>query len=173
MGQLFSQLGIAPAALLWQTLNFLVVLVVLYWYVYKPLAVLVAERSRKIEQGLADAARAAGELARAEEMYQQRMSDAEGEAVGVMRKAEQDAQTQAQRIITKGEERDAAMLAEARTLAERVREEEMLRLESEAKDFVQAVLQKTVELDPKHIDNALIEQAAAMVRAHHHAHKTV
>lgn len=169
MGQLFSQLGIAPVALLWQALNFIVVLAVLYRYVYTPLAALVAERSKKIEKGIEDALRAAGELARAEESYTKRMSEAESEAVGVMHKAQQDAQAQAQKIVAKGEERGDSIVQEARTLAERARDEEMQRLEGQAKEFVQAVLARTVALDPKLVDEALIAQAAGIVAAERRA----
>ena len=169
MGQLFSQLGVEPVALVWQALNFLVVLVVLYRFVYKPLGVVVALRSQKIQQGLDDAVRAAGELSRAEETYQKRLSEAEGEAVVVMRKAEQDAQSQAQKIVAKGEERGESIVQEARTLAERAREEEMQHLESQAKEFIRSVLEKTVALDPKHVDEALIAQAAAAIAAERRA----
>ncbi len=53
--------------------------------------------------------------------------------------------------------------ATAHMLAERARTEEMQNLEKEAKAFVQAVVAKTVELDPSQIDAKLIEQAAHMV----------
>lgn len=165
MGQLFSQLGVEPVALVWQALNFLIVLVVLYRFVYKPLGVVVSERSHKIQKGIDDAARALGELARAEESYQKRVSEAENEAVLVVRKAEQDAQSQAHKIVEKGEERSEQIIAEARTLAERAHAEEMQHLEQEAKAFVQSVVAKTVSLDPKAIDEALIAQAAEMVKA--------
>ncbi|PIR83341.1 hypothetical protein COU19_00945 [Candidatus Kaiserbacteria bacterium CG10_big_fil_rev_8_21_14_0_10_56_12] len=171
MSQLFSQLGIEPVALIWQALNFIVVLVVLFYFVYTPLSELVAERSKKIEKGLEDAVCAAGELSRAEEAFEARLSEAENEALGVMRQAEQDAQAHSQKLVAKGEERATAIVAEARTLAAHARDEEMWALEDRAKEFVTSVLAKTVALDPRAVDEALIAQAADLVRAELHAQK--
>ncbi len=168
MGQLLSQLGVEPAALLWQALNFLVVLVTLYYFVYRPLAVVVAERQSKIEQGLTDAKRATEELSQVEALRSVRMREAENEALGFLREAEEQAAKRAREMVAAGELRGTKILEEAHTLAQRIQEEEMHALEREATAFVQAVVAKTVELDPTAIDSALIAQAVQAVRATKH-----
>jgi F-type H+-transporting ATPase subunit b len=168
MSELFSQLGVNPIALFWQMANFAVVLVVLFYFVYRPLTELVAKRTKKIEEGLADAVRAKEELAQAETVYAEKLGQAEGEAFELVRRAETEASSRAKEIVQKGEERGAGIVAEARTLAESARAEEMRGLEQEAKAFVAAVLTKTVQLDPALVDAKLVEQAAEAVRAERH-----
>jgi F-type H+-transporting ATPase subunit b len=164
MGELFSELGIEPIALLAQAANFAVVLVALYYLVYRPLTTVVEERTKKIEQGLSDAIRAKDELARVDGVYAERMSEAEKEGTAIIKKSEGEARERATKIITDSAVRSADMLVEARTLAERTKDSEMRQLEAEAKEFVQAVITKTVGMEPDAIDAKLIEQAAKLVR---------
>ncbi len=169
MSDLFSQLGVEPAALLWQTANFAVVLGTLWYLVYKPLTSLVAERTSKIEKGLSDAVQAQAELARADADYAARLRDAEREGTDIVKRSEAEAQKRASSIITNGEARGESIVAEARTLAERARAEEFASLEAEAKAFVQAVVAKTVALDPSTVDAKLVEQAVAAIKSQKHA----
>lgn len=164
MGELFSELGVEPIALFWQTANFAVVFVALYYLVYRPLTTVVAERTKKIEQGLADAKHAKDELARVDDVYAKRISEAEQEGTTIIKKSEGEARDRATKIITDSAARSADMLVEARTLAERTKDSEMRQLEAEARAFVQAVVAKTVGMNPEAIDAKLIEQAAELVR---------
>ncbi len=169
MSELFSQLGINLPALIWQALNFLVVLVVLYFGVYRPLAKIVAQRRRVIEKGLEDAARAASEVERADAAFALRMNEAEVAALGVVNRAKSDADVVAKQIVAKGEERGEGIVKEARTLASRARAEEMVSLEREARSFIQAALEKTVGMSPKDVDTKLIDEAVRLVKSESHA----
>jgi F-type H+-transporting ATPase subunit b len=168
MSDLFTQLGIEPVAFLWQAANFAIVLGALWYLVYRPLTALVAERTKKIEQGIEDAAAARTALNRADTDYDARLRDAEREALALIKEGEQDARTRASAIIAHNESRGEAIIVEARMLAERVREEELAALEAEAKSFVEAVVAKTVELDPSAVDEKLVHEAVRLLRAEHH-----
>ena len=77
MSLLFSQLGISWGALLAQGTNFLIVLVVLWYFVYRPLARIVDERRVKIEKGLADAKEADDRLGQISEKERAVLIEAE------------------------------------------------------------------------------------------------
>ena len=165
MSELFSQLGVEPVALLWQTLNFAIVLVAMFYLVYRPLTKLVIERTNRIAQGLTDAEAAKTELARADHVYAEKIAVAEREGTAIVKQSESTAKERAAVIVNDGEARGAALIAEARTLAERVKASELAALEREAKSFVEAVVQKTVGLAPDAIDAALVDQAVKTLAA--------
>ena len=74
MNELFSQLGIDPKLLLAQGVNFVILLVVLTKFVYKPLMKMVEERRKKIELGI-----------KGGEKAEQIIKQAEQEKIGIIR----------------------------------------------------------------------------------------
>ncbi|HEY4518123.1 MAG TPA: ATP synthase F0 subunit B [Candidatus Paceibacterota bacterium] len=164
MSELFSQLGVNLPALIWQALNFAVVLVALTIFVYRPLSKMMSERAAKIAEGLRGADEAAERLHQIDVMRDKRMGEAEEEALVLIRKAGKDAEVHARNIITKGELRSEGIIKEAKTIAAREGEEAMRSVEHEARAFITSVLQKTVNLNPKDIDEKLIDQAVKLVR---------
>jgi|SRR3989338_626434 len=164
MSELFSQLGISLPALLAQGFNFLVVLVVLTFFVYRPLAKIVDERHRRIEDGLKHAKQADLLLAEIGEKEKHVLSEAEKIALSVIKEAEGKADERVKELVTEGEKKAAAIIKESRTLGERRAAEEWVSLEREAASFIKVAIAKTVELDPKHVDEKLIERAVLVLR---------
>ena len=164
MGDLFSQLGVNIGALIAQGVNFLVVLVVLTFFVYKPLMRVVDTRRQTIEKGLADAALADTRLTQIGEKESAVLAAAERTALGVVKQAEAQGVEVARGVVGKGEERAAVIIKEAKTLAERYKAEEMASLEREAVALVKSAIIKTVELAPKNVDEKLINEAMKSIR---------
>lgn len=164
MGVLFSQLGIGLPALLAQGFNFLVVLVVLTVFVYKPLAKIVDARRKRIEEGLEHAREADLKLAQIAEKEKQVLTEADKIALAMIKDAELKAGENARDIIAQGEKRASGIVKESRTLAERAIAEGMVTLEKDAVSFVKEVFLKTVELEPNNVDEKLIEQAVNILR---------
>ncbi len=163
MSALFSQLGINVPALIAQSVNFLIVLIVLTFFVYRPLVRLMDERKRKIEEGLRGAKLADERLAEIAKLVAKRAAEAEAEALVLMQSAKRDADLLTKDLVKAGEARSEAIVKEARTLASRGRAEQMVGVHAEARNFIRAVVEKVVGLNPKLIDDALIEQAVKML----------
>ena len=164
MADLFSQLGINLPSLLAQGVNFIIVLGVLTFFVYKPLARVVDERRARIEKGLADAKVAEEKLAGISALERERLAEAERTALAVIHQAEGKAGERGREIIASSELKASGIVKEAKTLAERQAAEEMVSLQKEAANFVKAAIVKTVELDPKLVDEKLIDEAVRVLR---------
>ncbi len=98
-------IGINLAALLTQIVSFLILFAVLYKLLYKPLLRVMDQRSARIREGMESARKAKEEAAR----------------------SEKEIQSQIQAARTEGQ----AMIAQARTVAARFRDEELARAREE------------------------------------------
>jgi F-type H+-transporting ATPase subunit b len=161
MQQLFDQLGINWELLLSQGVNFILLLIVLRVFLYKPLLKLLRDRREKIEGGLQKADEAERRLEEVDEIGKATIKRAEGEAIGILKKTELDAKVLEERLLAeaKRKEEDAV-----RTTAVRLRsqEEESRRaMEKEAGALVRLAITRTVELAPEKIDDALIAKAVS------------
>ncbi|MES2953452.1 MAG: ATP synthase F0 subunit B [Patescibacteria group bacterium] len=159
MSELFTNLGINGPALLAHGVNFLVVLVVLYFALYKPLLALVAEREQTISKGLLDAKHAERNLSDSEKQKALKIAEAEGEALRMIQKAEEEARTEGEKVRTLMQAKADGIVEEAKLIALRERKEVMDDVEEEAATFVRALFEKTVSLSPSLVDEALIAEA--------------
>lgn len=96
-------LGLDARALLWQVLNFAVLLLLLRLFAYKPVLKILEGRRRKIEESL----RTADELAAAKVALEQRVKEVVAEA-----------HSKSQQIITASERRAQALVAAAEVAAQ-------------------------------------------------------
>ncbi len=131
MNSTLEMLGIQWQKLIVQTIDFSVVLVVLWIFVYKPIFKILEERKAKIAEGLAGADRIKSELAKTEADRQKTLADAgdlankiiaeaRAAATRVTEQESQKAVAQAEQIIAKA--REAAAQERATVLAELKRE---------------------------------------------------
>src|SRR3989344_5353626 len=150
MQELFSQLGIDWRLFLSQAANFLILLAVLRFFAYKPLLKLLKDRRQKIEEGLRKSDEADRRLGEVNQMAKDRLKDADREALGILRETEE-----------KAKKLEEELLAQAKDKAEEAKRT----MRAEAAALVKAALVKAVELDPKKIDDALVEQAVKAANA--------
>ncbi|MBI5456651.1 F0F1 ATP synthase subunit B [Candidatus Kaiserbacteria bacterium] len=131
MTELFAAFGINWKLLLIQALNFGILLVILWKYLYTPVLKIIEDRKKKIEEGVQNADEAARKLA---------ASDGEGKEIVLQaaRKAEElvaEARTRAdekrQQMIVAAEERAEAILADASARAEEAKRQALLSSERE------------------------------------------
>jgi F-type H+-transporting ATPase subunit b len=159
MQQLLDQLGINWQLLLSQAVNFILLLIVLRIFVYKPLLKLLHDRREKIEKGLVQADEAERRLHEVDMIGKEKIRHAENEAVGILKKTELDAKILEEKLLAeaKRKEEDAVKSAAVRL---RSQEEESRRaMEKEAAALVRLAITRTVELSPEKIDDALIAKA--------------
>ena len=155
-----GSLGVDGKLFLAQLLNFGVVLLVMWKWVYTPLLKVMDERSKKIEQGLKDATDAAALRRSADEERDTIVLAARADAKRIVEEAAANAdtervaatartKTEVERIVTQGKER---LAMEKETLMASVR--------AEAADLVTAVAEKVLreKLDAA-ADKKLIKDA--------------
>jgi F-type H+-transporting ATPase subunit b len=164
MQQLFSQLGIDWRLILSQAANFLVLFAVLWFLLYKPLLKLLADRRKKIEEGIVKAEMADARLLEANETSKEKIKEAELAAQGIIRKTEGDAKVLEAKLLAKAKEKETAELADFQGILRSKEDASRRALDDEAKKLVKMAIAKTVALSPESIDDALIARAIKEVK---------
>ena len=165
MSELFEALGINGKALLVQGINFVVLLVVLNFAVYRPLLKIVKERREKIELGVRGGEEAAKRIEEAERIKGAKIREGEAQAVAIISSAEGVGQKRSSEIVAGAEKKAEYIVEDALATAAKKKQEEMGRVALEAQALVKEAIIKTVELDPSQIDEKLIQKAIHEVRA--------
>lgn len=135
MDQLLSAFGIDWRLLLAQGVNFGIVLVALWHFLYRPVLAQLAKRKELVAKGVEDARRAGEMLAGADSEASKRVMVAETEAGNIVAAARETATAEKVRLLKGAEERAAAVArdaearaAEAMAKAKRESEREVARL---------------------------------------------
>ncbi len=129
MQQLFSAFGIQLNLLIAQAVNFGLVMIALWYFLYKPVMTTLDERQKRIAQGVQDAEEAAEKLARADDAAAARVSAAESAADGIVASARETASSERSRIVSEAEARAEQVARDAEARAKE--EGERMRRESE------------------------------------------
>lgn len=164
MAELIYQFGIDWKLLIAQGVNFFILLVVLTIFIYRPLIKMIEERKKKIEFGLKGAEEAEKRLDEIEEIKTQKIIEADKKAVGIIGVAEKKAGVRFEEILGEADKKARALLAAAAKTSDLKKKEELERLANEANFLIKEAIIKTVELDPKAIDEKLVAQAAATIK---------
>lgn len=164
MSELLYQLGVDWKLLLSQAVNFLLLLALLTFFIYKPLLKIMQERRKKIELGVKGGEEAAKLIEEAEKIKEKKVSGAENLAIGIIKSAEQSALKQKEQILLEAKSRSDAFLRQAAEIAERRRQEQLLSLLAGARGLVKEAIVKTVELEPAKIDEKLIDEALGKIK---------
>ncbi|MDD2657633.1 MAG: ATP synthase F0 subunit B [Candidatus Pacebacteria bacterium] len=117
MSQLLSAFGIDWHLLLAQAVNFGIVLIALWYFLYKPVLAMLAKRQELVAKGVEDAGRASEMLAGADSEANSRITAAEGEAEGIVAAARETATAEKTRLLQEAEERAAAVARDAEARA--------------------------------------------------------
>ncbi len=148
MSELFNQLGINISLLAAQGVNFLLVLVVMMTFVYRPLIKLLKERRVTIEKGLADA-----------ELAQNRLIEIEAERTLIMYAAETEGRKRLEeaeeKAMIRGKELVASATGRAYEEAKRIMEDAQSELAHERKEMEQAVRAEAASLIVRGVEKIL------------------
>jgi len=159
MQDLISQLGIDWKSLLSQAVNFSLLLIALRIFVYKPVLGILKERRAKIEGGLVKAKEADERLSQVEEIGKERLKKADGEALGILRRAEEEAKVAEAKLLNEAKQKEAEALKRTEVLLLAKEEESRRRAEEGAVRLVKDAIIKTVGLSPDKIEDELIKRA--------------
>jgi F-type H+-transporting ATPase subunit b len=161
MDVLLEKLGIDWRLFLSQAVNFLILLVVLRLTVYKPLLALLHKRRQVIEEGVEKAKEADKRLGAISELQKEKLKEAEGKAVVLIKNAEEKAKAEGQKLLADAARREQELVEKAKRRAQDEREEVLGKARGEAVEMVKNILIKAVGVSPKAVDEALIEKIAA------------
>ena len=135
MEALFGAFGIKGSMLLAQAVNFAIVLTALWYFLYKPMHKVLAERQNVIAKGVEDAHKAEEKLAAADEESAMRVTTAEKTAEEIVAQSRAAASEERTKTVREAEERAAqiardadARAAEAMARATRESDKEIARL---------------------------------------------
>lgn len=118
MDQLFAAFGVSWKLLLAQAVNFGIVLVALWYFLYKPVMTTLEKRREVVAKGVEDARRAEEKLAGADSEAASRVTAADGEAQAIVTSARQAAAAQTATTLEEARERAARLEADAKARAE-------------------------------------------------------
>ena len=156
---LIGQLGIDWKLFLSQVVNFFILLIVLSFFVYKPLLNVIKERNKKIKEGLDKAEEADVRLKNIDNIGKEKIKEAEQQSINIIKDTEQKAKVLDQELQKKNEEKRELMQKEAEVQLKKQLEENKKVVLAQAADLVKKAIVKTVELNPDAIDDSLIKKA--------------
>lgn len=131
MEQLIHAFGIDARLIVIQIINFVVLVALLSYFLYKPVLKLLREREQKIAQGIKDAEAAASARARAEEERKAVLAAAHSEAEAVSSRAKEHAGTEAEEIVAAAREKAATIVAGAQVQGDELKAQALKQSEGE------------------------------------------
>ena len=136
-----TKFGVEWDILASQGLMFVILAVILYKFVFKPVIKTADERQRKIAQGLEDAQKARESLLECEKQCSQKISEAAMEASSIIAKTRDDAKAMIDRASAQAAEKAAEQMEHARLEIASERE----KMKAELKAELAALVVKTAE----------------------------
>ena len=148
MTALFDAFGIKGSLLLAQAVNFAIVLLALWYFLYKPIGKVLAERQQLVAKGVEDAEEAREKLAQADTEAASRVGAADVEAEGIVKSARSEAAEERAKMLRDAEARavQVAKDADARAAETAARQ----RRESE-KDIARLSILAAEKIIAKHL----------------------
>ncbi|RJR14446.1 ATP synthase F0 subunit B [Candidatus Parcubacteria bacterium] len=131
MAELFEAFGINWKLLLVQALNFGVLLLILWKFLYTPVLKLVDERRAKIAEGVKNAEEAEEKLQRSETEGKEIVATASREAEKIVASARERAEEKGSELLRTAETRAEAVLADAQARAEESKRQALKQSERE------------------------------------------
>ena len=144
-------LKIDPGLMIWTTITFVALLVVLWSVVWKPLLAMLDERERRIRDALSGAERARHEAERTLVEYRETLSKAEVEARERMQKATEQAHQERERIVSESHHQATRLVEDARAEIQHEKERALQELRQTVGDLA---IQAASKLLDENLDNA-------------------
>lgn len=159
MNGFISQFGIDWKLFLSQLVNFILILIVLSIFVYKPVMKMLKERNAKIKEGLDKAAEAGVRLKEIDNIGKEKIKEAENTSINIIKATEKKAKVLEQELQKKTEDNQIQMQKELQENYKKQQEQAQNLVLKNAVELVKKTIVKTIELKPDAIDEALIKKA--------------
>ena len=165
MAELIHQFGIDWRLLIAQAVNFFILFFVLWRFAYRPVLAILAERRKKIEEGLNMSEEAERKLAEAGRNGKTIIKKAEQESLQLVNKGESLGKEKAEKVIGAAMEKEEELINEGKMRAEEERKIIAEAFSKEAVGLVRAAVAKVVELSPEAVDERLVEKALSELKS--------
>lgn len=158
MGEFIQQFGIDWKLLLSQVVNFLIVLIVLTKFAYKPILKMLGERTEKIERALNDATQAETLRQTMEVERNKVLAEAKKQAQGILQDAQAQIETNRQAQLTKTKEEVAQLVVKAKADIAAEQAKAVGEARAELGHLAVTLAEKVIQREVKEADHAkLIE----------------
>ncbi|MEA3398435.1 MAG: F0F1 ATP synthase subunit B [Patescibacteria group bacterium] len=125
-----------------QAINFLIVFLVLYFFVLKPLFKTMQDRTKKIEKSLSDAKKAEDNLAKTENNYSAKMTEAKKEANKIIKSAKEQAEARKQEMVNKAKADIGELINSEKAKIQVEKAKTLKEIKGEAADLVALSVEK-------------------------------
>lgn len=162
-GGFVGRFGLDPWLLLAQVVNFLLVLLVLRQFVFRPLVRTMRERAAKVERGLQDAEAAAASRAATERERKTLLARALTDATQTRQHAEEEAHRIREELLRTAEEEAAAMHDRSQREAEAAKKHAVQAAAGEVGNLVVDVSARVLETELTEKDRTRYREAALRI----------
>jgi F-type H+-transporting ATPase subunit b len=158
-------LGISLSTLLAQIAAFVILLVILYFFAYKPVLKMLDERARKIKESIDEVQKVKDQASQTEEEFKKKMESASKEGQEVISKAMRTGEEARKRAQEEAKQEAQALVEKARVEIQRERSETIGELRQEFADLTIVAAEKVIgksldkETHRQIIDKVLDESA--------------
>ncbi len=142
MEAILNTLGLNGWGLFWQTLNFLILLALLWFVLYKPVTRILDERARRVRDSLEHAEQVRRQAEQAEADRQALLAETRREAEAIRGRAEEQAKRIAADLQARAQEEANRILAQAQASIEASRQQMLDEVRSHVADLVVAAVDR-------------------------------
>ena len=137
-------LGISLPTLLVQIAAFVILLVILYFFAYKPVLKMLDERARKIKESIDEVQKVKDQASQTEEEFKKKMESASKEGQEVISKAMRTGEEARKRAQEEAKQEAQALVEKARVEIQRERSETIGELRQEFADLTIVAAEKVI-----------------------------
>ncbi len=127
-----------------QAINFLIVFLVLYFFVFKPLSKVMHDRTIKIAKSLEDAKKIEKRLAATEDDYREKMAEAKKEANLILTKANSQAEEKKTIMVARAKEEIGQVINQEKQKIQAEKAATLKEIKKEVADLVIAAVEKVL-----------------------------
>jgi F-type H+-transporting ATPase subunit b len=158
--EILTSLGIDPAIILAQAINFFVLLAILSFFVYKPILKLLDERKERIAKAEEHAQLIEDKLARVEELNQKELHKAQAKSKEIIAAAKESANEQGEELINNAKNKVNKIVEEGRAVIARERNNAAKEIQLEVSKIVLLATEKLLSREVQIADqNKFIDEA--------------
>ncbi|MFH1545995.1 MAG: F0F1 ATP synthase subunit B [Patescibacteria group bacterium] len=159
--EILTSLGIDPAVMLAQAVNFFALLAILSFFIYKPVLKLLDERKERIAKAEEHAQLVEDKLARVEELTQKELKKAQAKSQEIINASKESAAQQGEELIVSAKEKVGKIVEEGRAVIMKEKDDAAKQIQAEVSRIVILATEKLLNRELQSSDQEkFVEEAA-------------
>lgn len=151
---------ISPGLFVWSLLTFLLLMVALYFFAFKPLIGMATARQDSINESITEAEKLRDEANELLVSYKQKLAEARDEAVAILDRARKAGESTKAEVVEEARVQAEATLAKARQQIERDTNQALQKIREEVADLTVAATEKVARTSLSEKDQLRLIQEA-------------